>query len=77
MECFWCLYSHWQPDGDSDQQNTSVFYVCINSYDGLPDYHLYGAGFLAEYAKVYLGSEEKSVVLFVKLSLKKTLQKRR
>jgi hypothetical protein len=65
MECFWCLFGHWQPDGDCDQQNTSVFYVRFTPNDGFPHYYLYGAGFLAEYEEIYLGSEKKSLVLFV------------
>ena len=63
MECFWRLFSYWQPDGDCDQQNPAVFYVYFHPYDGLPDYYLYGAGFLEKYAEVYVGGEEKSVVL--------------
>ena len=65
MECLWRLFGHWQPHGHFDEQDPSVFYVHFHPYDGLPDYHLYGAGFLAQYAEVYVGSEKKSVVLFV------------
>ncbi len=65
MECLWRLFSYWQPDGYCYEQNPAVFYVCFHPYDGLPDYHLHGAGFLAQYAEVYVGSEKKSVVLFV------------
>lgn len=65
MECFWRLFGHRQPDGHCNQQDPAIFYVCFYSYDGVTNYHLYGAGFLAQYAKVYLGSEEESLVLFV------------
>ena len=65
MECLWCLFSHRQPDGHRDQQDPAVFYVRFDPDDGLPYYHLHGAGFLEKYAEVYLGSEKKSLVLFV------------
>ena len=65
MECLWRLFSHRQPDGDCYQQNPPVFYVHFVTDNGLADYHLHGAGFLEKYAEVYLGGEEKSVVLFV------------
>ena len=65
MECLWRLYCHWQPDGHCYQQDPAIFYVRLHSYDGLSNYHLHGACFLEKYAKVYLGSEAESVVLFV------------
>lgn len=63
MECLWCLLGHWQQDGYRHDQNPPVFYVCLFAYNGLTHYHLYGAGFLAQYAKVYPGLKEKSLVL--------------
>ena len=63
MECLWCLFGHWQPVGHLCQQNPPILYVHFPAYDGLPDYHLHGAGVLEKYAEVYLGSEEESVVL--------------
>ena len=66
MECLWRLFSHWQPDGHCHQPDPAVFHVYIDPYDGLPHYHLYGARFLEKYAPVYLGSQEKSLVSFVK-----------
>lgn len=63
MECFWRLFSHWQPDGRCYQQDPAIFYVRLYFNDGLSNYHLYGACFLEKYAKVYLGGEEKSLVL--------------
>ena len=65
MECLWCLFGHWQPDGNICQQDPAIFYVHFHSYDGFPDYYLHGAGFLEKYAKVYVGSKAESVVLFV------------
>ncbi len=65
MECLWRLFSHWQPYGDSHDENPAVFYLCINSNGWLPDYSLYGAGFLEKYAKVYLGRKTESLVLFM------------
>ena len=71
MECLWRLFSHWQPDGRCYQQDPAIFYVCLYPHDGLPDHYLYGAGFLAEYPEVYLGSKKKSLVLSV-IPLKST-----
>jgi hypothetical protein len=65
MECLRRLFSHWQQDGYCHQQDPAVFYVCFYTYDGLPYYYLYGAGFLEKYAEVYLGSKAESLVLFV------------
>ena len=65
VECFWRLFGHWQPDGHRNQQDPAILYVCLYSYDGVSYYHLYGAGVLEEYAEIYLGSEEESLVLFV------------
>ncbi len=62
MECLWRLFRHRQPDGYRYQQDTAVLYVYISPYNGLSYYYLYGAGFLAQYAAVYLGGEEKSLV---------------
>ena len=66
MECLWCLFCHWQPDGHCDQPDPAVFYVHLPPDDGLPDYYLHGAGFLEKYAKLCEGGEEKSLVLFVR-----------
>ena len=65
MECFWCLHSHWQPDGHCYQQDPAIFYVHIPAYPGFPDHYLHDPRFLAEYAEIYLGSKEKSLVLFI------------
>lgn len=65
MECLRRLFCHWQQDGNCDQQNPSVFHVHFPTYDGLPYYHLHGAGLLEKYAPVYLGSKKKSMVLFI------------
>ncbi len=67
MECLWRLFSYRQPDGDFHHQDPPVFHVHLPAYDGLPNHHLYGAGFLAKYAEVYVGSKAKSMVLPVKL----------
>ena len=67
MECFWRLFSHRQPYGDCHQQDPAVFHVCIPAYAGLSYYYIYDPGFLAKYAKLYLGSQTQSVVLFVAL----------
>lgn len=65
MECFWCLFRHWKPDGHCYQQHPEIFYVHLSTDDGIPDYYLYGAGILEKYEKIYLGGEEKSMVLFI------------
>lgn len=63
MECFWCLLSHWQQDGDCNKQDPPVFYLYIPAHDGFSDHHLHGTRFLAQPAQVYYGGEKKSVVL--------------
>jgi hypothetical protein len=68
MECLWRLFRHWQQNGYRHQQDQTVLYVHFSSYNGFSYYYLYGAGFLAQYAEVYLGSEAESVVLFVIIS---------
>lgn len=65
MECLWRLFSHRQPDGYCCQQDPAVFYVRFHPDNGLPYHPLYGAGLLEKYAEVYVGREEKSLVLFV------------
>jgi hypothetical protein len=65
MECFWRLYSHWQPDGYRYKQDPAIFHVHHYPHDGLPHYRLHGVGFLEKYEEVYLGGEAKSLVLFV------------
>jgi len=65
MECFWRLFSHWQPDGHCYQQNPAVFYLHFPAHHGLPDYPLPGIGFLAESPEIYLGGKAESLVLFV------------
>ena len=65
MECFWRLHSHRLKVGDRYQQNPAVFHVYVYTYDGLPDHHLHGIGFLEKYAEVYLGGEAESLVLLV------------
>lgn len=57
MECLWSLFSHWQPDGNRYQQDPAVFYLHVPPHDGIAYPYLYGAGFLAEYAEIYLGRE--------------------
>lgn len=66
MECLWGLFGHWQQDGNCHQQHPPLFYVCLHSYNWLAYYHLHDTCFLAEYEKVYLGSEKKSLVLSVR-----------
>jgi len=55
MECLWGLFGYRQPHGHRNQQNPAVLHVCFRAYNGLADYSVYGAGFLAEYAPVYVG----------------------
>lgn len=66
MECLWRLFRHWRPDGNCDQQDPAVFYVCNPSYDGFSHHSLYGAGFLEKYPEVYESREAKSLVLFIR-----------
>ena len=68
MECFWRLYSHWQQDGDRNQQDQAVFYVHFRPHHGIADHYLHGAGILEKYAEIYLGGETESLVLFVNAS---------
>ena len=63
MECLWCLFGHRQQDGYCDKPYPPVFYLCLHPYDGVPYYSLYDTRFLAEYAEIYLGGEEKPLVL--------------
>jgi hypothetical protein len=65
MECFWCLFSHWQPYGHFYKQDPAVFYVHICAYDGFSHSYLHGAGLLEKYAEVYGCYQEESLVLFV------------
>ena len=65
MERIWRLFGHRQQDGYLYQQDKTVLYVHLSADGGLSDYYLYGASFLAQYAQVYMGSQAKSVVLFV------------
>ena len=65
MERLWGLYCHRRQAWHCNQQDPAVFYLCFNTYDGFACYYLPGAGFLAEYEEIYLGSETKSVVLFM------------
>ena len=66
MECFWCLYSHWQPDGNRYQQDPPVFYVHIPADIGFSYYYLFGAGFLEKHEEIYLGGEAEPLVLSIK-----------
>ena len=70
MECLWRLHCNRSEAGDLNQQDPPVFYLHLYSYDGLAGYHLYGAGFLEKYEKIYLGGEEKPLVLFMILLIK-------
>jgi hypothetical protein len=65
MERIWRLYGYRRQVRNFNQQNPPVFHLCIYSYYGLACYYLYGAGILEEYQEVYLGGEEKSLVLFI------------
>ena len=65
MERLWRLYSHRFPFRDRHQQDPSVFYVHFAAYAGFSYHYLYGIGLLEKYEEIYLGGEEKSVVLFV------------
>ena len=65
MECFWRLYSHWQPDGYRHKQDPAIFHVQHYPDDGLPNYYLHGIGFLEKYEKVYPGGKAESLVLLV------------
>ena len=65
MERLWRMYCHRRQAWHCNQQNSPVFYICFNSNVGFANYYLPGAGFLAEYEEIYLGSETESVVLFI------------
>ncbi len=65
MECLWCLFCHWQPDGHRYQPDQAVLYLHLAADDGLPDYYLPRAGFLEKYAELRAGGEEESLVQFV------------
>ena len=65
MECLWRLFGYWQPDGDRHIPDPAIFYVRFPAYYGFTHSHLHDPGFLEEYAKIYVGSKEKSLVLFV------------
>jgi hypothetical protein len=63
MERLWCLFSHWQPPGYRHQPDPAVLYVRLRADDGLPDYHLYGAGFFPECPEICNGRPPQSLVL--------------
>ena len=63
MERLWRLYCHRLKAGHCNQQDPPVFYLCFNTYNGFACYHLPGACFLEEYQEVYMGREEKPMVL--------------
>lgn len=63
MERIWRLYRYWRQAGNFNQQNPPVFHLYIDSYYGLACHYLHGAGVLEKYEEVYLGCEEKSMVL--------------
>ena len=63
MECFWRLYCNWQSHGHCYHPNSPVFYLYIFAYNGFSGYYLPHSCFLEKYQKVYLGGEEKPVVL--------------
>lgn len=63
MECLWRLFGHRQQDGDCHQQDPAVFYLYFLPDHGLSHYHLPGAGFLEEYAEVYVGRQTQPLVL--------------
>lgn len=65
MECLWCLFSHWQPDGYRNQPDPPILYVCLDPYDGFPHHSLHDPCFLEKYPEVYLGRPAESLVLFV------------
>ena len=65
MECLWCLYCYWQPDGNCYEPHPAIFYLCVFVNNGLSYYYLYGARFLEKYQEVYDGSKKKSLVLFI------------
>ena len=65
MERLWRLYCHRPKAGHCNQQDPAVFYLCLNTYDGFACYHLPGACFLEKHQEVYMGGEEKPMVLFV------------
>ena len=65
MERLWRMYCHRRQVGDCNQQDPPVFYLCFDTYNGFACYYLPGAGFLAEYEEIYLGSQAESVVLFI------------
>ena len=66
MECFRGLFGYWKPDGNCHQQDPPVFYVHFDPDPGVTDHYLYGTCILAEYPEIYLGCEEKSLVLSLK-----------
>jgi len=70
MERVWGLHRNWGQAWDRNQQDPPVFYLCFHTYDGFACYYLPGACFLEKYQEIYMGSEEKSMVLFIILSFK-------
>ena len=65
MERLWRVHRYRSKAGDINQQDPPVLYLHINPYNGFAGYNLYGACILEKYEKIYLGGEEKSLVLFV------------
>lgn len=65
MECLWGMYGHRQPDGYCYQQDPAILPLHFPADHGLAHHHLHGPGLLEKYAQVYLGSQTKSLVLFV------------
>ena len=65
MERLWRMFSHRQPDGNCNQQDQAILHVRLYSYNGFSNYPLHDPRILEKYAKIYLGGETESLVLFV------------
>ena len=63
MECLWCLFCHWRPDGNSPKPHPVVFHLYFPVDDGIPYNHLPGAGILEKYAELRESGEKESMVL--------------
>src|SRR4030095_634599 len=63
VERLWRMYCYRRQAGDRNQQNTTVFYLRFNTYDGFSDYYLPGTCLLEKHQEIYMGGEEESMVL--------------
>lgn len=70
MERFRCMCRDWQSNGYCYQQDPAILYVYFPAHLRISYHYLYGPRFLAKYAQVYLGGKKKSLVLFIRESLR-------